>query len=49
MGDTVSPYVIDFDKIKTIDDIKAIIKALKLEAKIPASDIKGIEHLLYKE
>jgi hypothetical protein len=38
-------YVIDWDKVKTLDDLKLIIKAINISFEPDCTDIKEIEHL----
>lgn len=43
-------YVIDWDKVATFEDMKSLIKALKITFEIDNNNIiEGIKHLLRRE
>jgi len=42
-------YVIDFERVKSIDDIIVILKALRLGFDIPSEDLKKLCVLVDKE
>ncbi len=44
----VKAYVIDFDKVKTLEDVVAILKAFNIKI-FGAEFTKGIEHLVREE
>jgi hypothetical protein len=45
----LTTHVIDFDKVNTIDDIKVILKNLRLSFDRPDDDLKNLCNHVYKE
>ena len=45
----VNHYVIDWDKVKTLDDMKRLIKAMNIAFEPDCGTLKGIEDLVRLE